>query len=97
VEAIRKTFRNYRFINNAMAALLGAMIVALAVDFAIDAEWIADLFYLVFAGSLWVFYRGQFAPARPPGLVLTFLAWTLVVSVFVLAILRIAAHLGRLV
>jgi hypothetical protein len=94
---ILETFRNYRFINNAMAALLGAMVVALAVDIAIDAEWIADLFFIVFAGSLFVFYRGRFAPAKPPGMGLTALAWLLVGSVVVLAVLRVGTHLGRLV
>jgi hypothetical protein len=89
---LRGLYSNYRFLNNAMAAMLGALIVALGVDIAIDADWIADLFFLVFAGSLAVFYRGRFAPERPPGLGLTALAWILVATVAAGAVLRIAEH-----
>jgi hypothetical protein len=89
---LRGPYTNYRFVNNAMAAMLGALIVALGVDIAIDAEWIADLFFLVFAGSLVVFYRGRFAPERPPGLGLTALAWILIATIVAGAVLRVADH-----
>jgi hypothetical protein len=92
MERVRKLYSNYRFVNNAIAAMLGAMIVALGVDIAIDAEWIADLFFLVFAGSLVVFYRGRFAPERPPGFGLTALAWILVAALAAGAVLRVADH-----
>ena len=92
----RDLLGNYRFINNAMAALLGAMIVTLAVDIAVDAQWIADLFFIVFAASLVVFYRGKFAPAKPTGMMLTGLAWILIAAVVVLAAIRVADHIGKL-
>jgi hypothetical protein len=95
VEHLRRLSTNYRFVNNAMAALLGAMAVALAVDIELDAEWIADLFFLVFAGSLIVFYRQKFAPARPPGIALLGLAWILIAAVIALALLRVADHIGN--
>lgn len=87
--AIQRFVLHDRFVNNGMMALLGAFIVTLGLDIAIDADWLGDLFYLVFFAGLLLFYRGNFAPRQPMGMVLKVLALLLVAAVLALALLRV--------
>ena len=91
---IRGWIADERLLNSGVAALLLAFAVALAIDIAIDAAWIPEVFFAVFAGAYVVLFRTGKAPALPRGEMLTGLGWMLILFVFTLAVLRVYTHIS---
>jgi hypothetical protein len=87
-QRIRGWIVDERMLRSGVAALLIAFAVAYALDLAIDASWIPEVFFAVFAIAYVVLYRTGKAPSLPSGDMLAGLGWMLILFVLTLAVLR---------
>ncbi len=94
LETLRDRIDGERVLTSGMAALFIGFAIAFALDLAIDASWIPEVFFGVFALAFVALYQTEKAPALPSGDLLHRFGWMLLLFVITLAVLRAYVRLS---
>jgi hypothetical protein len=94
LDMFRDRIATERVLNSGVAALFIGFGMAFVLDLAIDASWIPEVFFGVFAVAFLALYRTEKAPPLPSGDLLHRFGWMLLLFVVTLAVLRVFVRIG---